>query len=85
MTKQKKPTDRKRQPVSGWAALLLIAALAACGRGDEGPGGVTRSEQKALDDAAEMVEQKQLNPSAIPPAPAAQPTASPTSAGSESN
>lgn len=53
--------------------LLLIATLAGCGRSDDAPGGVTRGEQKALDDAAEMIEKQQLNPSAIPPAPPAAP------------
>lgn len=54
-------------------SMAFLASLTGCGRSDEGPGGVTRSEQKALDDAAEMVEQKQLNPSTIPPAPAVAP------------
>lgn len=54
-------------------SLVLIAALAGCGRSDNAPGGVTRGEQKALDDAAEMIEKQQLNPSAIPVAPAPAP------------
>lgn len=35
-----------------------LAALAACGPGDNdpGPGGVTVAEAKALDEAAEMIE-----------------------------
>lgn len=74
MKRRNKPSDLF---VRHSAALLLITTLAACGRGDEGPGGVTRSEQKALDDAAEMVEQRQLNPSAIPPAPAISATPAP--------
>jgi len=52
---------------------LLPLLLAGCGSSDS-PGGVTAAENKALDEAAEMVEQQQLPPSAIPPAPAAQPT-----------
>ena len=74
----KRPTKLTWQRGSRLAAMLFLAApllatLAGCGRSEEGPGGVTRSEQKALDDAAEMVEQKQLNPSAIPPVPAVGP------------
>ena len=39
-------------------ALLLLAALAACGKPDNapGPGGVTVGEARALDDAAAMIE-----------------------------
>lgn len=43
-----------------WKILLLlpIALTAGCGSdGDPGPGGVTVGEAKALDDAAEMIEQ----------------------------
>lgn len=47
---------------------LLPLLLAGCGSSDS-PGGVTAAENKALDEAAEMVEQQQLPPSAIPPAP----------------
>ena len=56
------------------AALAACTLLAACGSGSDAPGGVTAGENKALDEAAEMVERQQLPPSAIPPAPAAQPT-----------
>lgn len=47
-------------------ALLLLASLAACGLNDNdpGPGGVTVGEAKALDEAAEMLEQRRA------PAPA---------------
>jgi hypothetical protein len=40
--------------------LALLALLAACGpsENDPGPGGVTVGEAKALDEAAEMLEQR---------------------------
>lgn len=44
-----------------WPAAIVLAALAAgCSRTDNepGPGGVTVSEAKALDDAAEMLESR---------------------------
>lgn len=63
--------------------LLLIVALAGCGRSDDAPGGVTRGEQKALDDAAEMIDKQQLNPSVIPPAPAQSVAQSPVPAASD--
>ena len=46
-------------PAGALAALLLIAA---CGENDNdpGPGGVTVGEARALDDAAEMIKQRQL-------------------------
>lgn len=42
------------------AALSALALLSACSRTDNepGPGGVTVSEAKALDDAAEMLESR---------------------------
>ena len=60
-------------------AVLVLAAtclLAACGQGDNepGPGGVTVGEAKALDEAAEMLEQRRMPPEAV------QPTAAPTPA-----
>lgn len=57
---------------------LACALLAACGNNGESsdPGGVTPGEKRALDDAAEIIEQRQLPPSAIPsPPPASQPAA----------
>lgn len=52
-------------------AILAIAALSACGRKDTdpGPGGVTVGEARTLDEAAEMLDARQL-----PPRPAAQNT-----------
>ena len=51
-------------------ALPALALLAACGPSDSdpGPGGVTVGEAKALDEAAEMLEQRRLPPEAMPSA-----------------
>lgn len=51
-------TDRK-SPASLLAALALLL-VAGCSRTDNepGPGGVTVSEAKALDDAAQMLESR---------------------------
>lgn len=51
-------------------ALIPLALLAACGpsENDPGPGGVTVGEAKALDDAAEMLDQRRLPPDALPSA-----------------
>ena len=59
--------------LAGAAAAL---ALAGCGAGDNdpGPGGVTVGEARALDEAAEMLEQQRL-PDAEIPAPASSPDA----------
>lgn len=53
-------------------ALLGLALLAACSGGNAGPDGATAGENQALDEAAEMLENKQLSASAIPPAPQGQ-------------
>lgn len=48
-----------------WPAAAILALLAAgCSRTDNepGPGGVTVSEAKALDDAAEMLESRDSAP-----------------------
>ena len=59
-------------------ALVLAAMLAACGPGenDPGPGGVTEGEAKALDDAAEMLDEQRSPadggarvPAPLPPDP----------------
>ena len=42
-------------------APLLLFALAACGQdADPGPGAVTADEERALDEAAEMIEAQRL-------------------------
>ena len=52
------------------SALLLLAVLtlAACGKADNepGPGGVTMGEARALDEAAQMIEDDRLPPEAVP-------------------
>lgn len=58
-------------------ASALLLALAACGKSDNdpGPGGVSVGEARALDEAAEMIEQRR------PPADAVQgPSAAATGA-----
>ena len=44
------------------ALLTLTALLAACGPSDNdpGPGGVTVGEARALDEAAEMIEERRI-------------------------
>ena len=44
------------------ALLAITALLAACGPSDNdpGPGGVTVGEARALDEAAEMIEQRRI-------------------------
>jgi hypothetical protein len=52
-------------------ALTSALALAGCGSGDNqpGPGGVTVGEARALDEAAEMIEQGRPPPEALRTAP----------------
>lgn len=65
-------------PLRPFAAPLALLALAGCGPSENhpGPGGVTVGEAQALDEAAEMIEQRRLPPEALPaePASGAQPT-----------
>ncbi len=51
------------------ATLAALALLTACGKADndQGPGGLTVGEAKALDEAAQMVDAKRLPPEAVPP------------------
>jgi hypothetical protein len=53
-------------------ALFSLALVTACGpaENDPGPGGVTVGEAKALDEAAEMLEERRLPPDALPSASA---------------
>jgi hypothetical protein len=48
--------------MTGRATLLAVLLLAGCGEqdNDPGPGGVTVGEARALDEAAEMLEQQRL-------------------------
>ncbi|BDI59981.1 hypothetical protein [Qipengyuania nanhaisediminis] len=69
-----------RRALFAGAATGLALALAACdGGGADGPGAVSEGEARALDEAAEMLEQRNLPEGALPPvempieqAPAAQ-------------
>jgi hypothetical protein len=59
-------------------ALVALALLTACGPSDSdpGPGGVTVGEAKALDQAAEMLDERRLPPEALPSAsPSSKPSA----------
>jgi len=58
------------------AAFALAALVAGCGPKDTdpGPGGVTVAEAKALDQAAEMLEQRRLPAAATEERPAASPS-----------
>jgi hypothetical protein len=49
---------------AGLFALVALFALAACSQGenDPGPGAVTMGEARALDEAAEMLEERRLAP-----------------------
>ena len=68
----------------------LLALLAACGPKDTdpGPGGVTVAEARALDQAAEMLEQQRLPAAAMAdesqPSATASPAASPSPASTRS-
>ena len=59
------------------APAVLVVALCSCGQGENspGPGGVTSGEARALDEAAEMIEQRRLPDAALRP-PVAVPSAS---------
>ena len=48
-------------------APLAVVLLCACGQGrdDSGPGGVTVDEARALDDAAQMLEERRLSPAQL--------------------
>lgn len=60
--------------------LPLLVLLAACQKADNqpGPGGVTVGEAKALDEAAEMIEDQRLTKDALPNPGARAPQAAPT-------
>ncbi len=65
----------------GAAPLLALLLVAACSQPDNaaGAGGVSAGEARTLDDAAQMVQDQQIPPAAMPnpqnPAPAGKPTA----------
>jgi hypothetical protein len=71
-----------RKPCILFALVALTLALAACGPADNdpGPGGVTVGEARALDEAAEMLEEQRLDPEALAePAETASPSPIPES------
>jgi hypothetical protein len=48
--------------------IALVPALAACeGGGADAPGGVSPGEAEALEDAADMLDERRLPPEALPP------------------
>ena len=63
---------RRTHSAAGGARTLLAATaavlLAGCGAGDNdpGPGGVTVGEARALDEAAEMLDERRLPEEALP-------------------
>ena len=56
------------RPVRPILALAMLSGLCACGDADGGqpPAGVSVGEQKALEEAAEMLEQRRLPEDALP-------------------
>lgn len=76
--------------MTGRTPLLAVLLLAGCGQqdNDPGPGGVTVGEARALDEAAEMLEQQRLPEGALdddeappeeaPASPSPSPLPSPT-------
>ena len=62
--------SRYAAPMRSIALLVPLAALAACepAGNDPGPGGVTVDEARALDEAAEMLEERRLPDEALPDA-----------------
>ncbi|MCB2048619.1 MAG: hypothetical protein KDE32_10375 [Novosphingobium sp.] len=70
-------------------AVSCLGLLAACGQGqnDPGPGAVTMGEARALDDAAEMLEQRRLSPEDLRDVPAADsaPSQNEIAAGAQGN
>lgn len=55
--------------MSKWPVLVACLLLAACGKGENGPGpgGVTVGEARALDEAAQMLEEHRLAPEDLRP------------------
>jgi hypothetical protein len=53
-------------PIIGLSALLTLTACDA-GGGSSAPGAVSEGEAEALDDAADMLDERQLPDGALPP------------------
>ena len=64
-----RPPRRYGRLVREAHALILVLALAACGKADNdpGPGSVTVGEARALDEAAQMIESRQPPPELLQP------------------
>ncbi len=60
----------------GLMLAAMAAAISACSseRGDTGPGAVSEGEAKALQEAAEMLDERQLPQEALPHQPTADPS-----------
>ncbi|MGI9376088.1 MAG: hypothetical protein ACR2PC_08345 [Tsuneonella suprasediminis] len=56
------------RPATVLSTVATVLLLSACSSQSEDPGptGMTESESKALDDAAQMIEERRLPPDAIP-------------------
>ena len=59
-------------------ATCLLAAACGQGENDPGPGGVTVGEARALDEAAQMLEERRLSPQDLRPS---EPVAAPSDTG----
>lgn len=54
--------------LAGTVAILLpLAACDSSGTGGSGPGGISEGEARALDDAASMLEERELPDGVLPP------------------
>ncbi len=60
---------RQSRRNAGIVAAVMVGALSACGSGGTDPAdtGISKGEARALDEAAEMLDEKRLPDDAIPP------------------
>lgn len=61
-----RPMMTLRAPALALLPAFMLLAACGSGSGDAGPGGVTENEAEALDEAAEMIEQRRAEPTAQP-------------------